>query len=356
MKNSQQKKKVNVYLGRFVLIFLLAALFVAVYTLILQKNYRTNTLEAAVERDIECSDAIHRLVSNRFNKADYDEINTRADMDTKRYQELQRSLNELRTLNSTRYLYTAKRNSEGKLIYLVDGLDLGAEDFAYPGTYIEDEMIPYINTALSGKNVYSQDIVDTTWGHIFTACYPVRDNETNEIIGALCIEMDMESSYSFLEKINNTVVKIAVFAAFVIVLIIIFIYRWMRKQNEKDRIQQIKLEETAAAADAANAAKTRFLLNMSHDIRTPMNAILGYAKLMRGHISNPEMQHYQEMIEQSGNVLLSIINNVLDMARIESGEMELDENYNETGDIVSGVCSVFEMEDQDAGDSHQYYQ
>ena len=77
-----------------------------------------------------------------------------------------------------------------------------------------------------------------------------------------------------------------------------------------------------------------------------MNAILGYAKLMRGHISNPEMQHYQEMIEQSGNVLLSIINNVLDMARIESGEMELDENYNETGDIVSGVCSVFEMEAQ----------
>ena len=57
MENSQQKKNANVYLGRFVLIFLLAALFVAVYTLILQKNYKTNTLEAAVERDIECSDA-----------------------------------------------------------------------------------------------------------------------------------------------------------------------------------------------------------------------------------------------------------------------------------------------------------
>jgi len=64
MENSQQKKSANVYLGRFVLIFLLAALFVAVYTLILQKNYKTNTLEAAVERDIECSDAIHTLVSD----------------------------------------------------------------------------------------------------------------------------------------------------------------------------------------------------------------------------------------------------------------------------------------------------
>ena len=77
---------------------------------------------------------------------------------------------------------------------------LDADDFAYPGTYIEDEMIPYIEVALEGENVYSQDIVDTTWGHIFTACYPVRDAETNEIIGALCIEMDMESSYLFLGK------------------------------------------------------------------------------------------------------------------------------------------------------------
>lgn len=339
-----QKKKGNVYLGRFILIFLLIALCVAVYTLILQKNYRTNTLEAAVERDIECSDAIHALVSDQFNKDDYTEINTKADMDTPRYQELQQRLNELRTLNSTRYLYTAKRNSEGKLIYLVDGLDPGAEDFAYPGTYIEEEMIPYIDAALSGENVYSQDIIDTTWGHIFTACYPVRDDGTGEIIGVLCIEIDMESSYVFLEKINNIVFRAAVVAAFVIVLIIIFMYHWMRRQKEKDLIQQKKLEETATAADAANEAKTRFLLNMSHDIRTPMNAILGYSKLMRGHISDPEVQHYQEMIEQSGNVLLSIINNVLDMARIESGEMELDENYSETGNIVSGVCSVFEME------------
>ena len=62
-------------------------------------------------------------------------------------------------------------------------------------------MIPYINQALKGKKVYSQEIVDTTWGHIFTACYPIYDQE--EIVGALCIEMDMESSYKFLEASNR---------------------------------------------------------------------------------------------------------------------------------------------------------
>ena len=110
------------------------------------------------------------------------------DMSTNRYKELQNTLNRLRTLNSTHYLYTATRNDEGKLIYVVDGLDLDATDVAYPGSYIKEEMIPYISTALEGETIYSQDIIDTTWGHIFTACYP--DNDTNEIISALCLEMD----------------------------------------------------------------------------------------------------------------------------------------------------------------------
>ena len=123
-----------------------------------------------------------------------------------------------------------------------------------------------------------------------------------------------------------------------------------KEEEEKERLQKAVQE-----ADAESKAKTDFMNRISHDIRTPMNAILGYSKLMRGHISDPEMQHYQEMIEQSGNVLLSIINNVLDMARIESGEMELDENYSETGNIVSGVCSVFEMESQKKNLTIEHY-
>lgn len=108
---------------------------------------------------------------------------------------------------------TAKKGYDGKLIYLIDGLDLDADDFAYPGTYIEDEMIPYINEALSGKIIYSQQIVDTTWGHIFTACYPVRASDgTDDIIGALCMEMDMESTYTYMEASNRKTFQTAVIA------------------------------------------------------------------------------------------------------------------------------------------------
>lgn len=115
-------------------------------------------------------------------------------------------------------------------------------------------------------------------------------------------------------------------------------------EEKKQTLEQERLQVAYEAAENANAAKTTFLLNMSHDIRTPMNAILGYSQLMRGRITDPELLHYQDMIEQSGIVLLSIINNVLDMARIESGRMELDENYSQTGNIVGGICDVFEME------------
>lgn len=74
-------------------------------------------------------------------------------------------------------------------------MDPDANDVRHPGDYIEEEMVPYIDRALSGgETVYSQDIVDTTWGPIFTACYPITANldGTGEIVGAFCIEMDIQ--------------------------------------------------------------------------------------------------------------------------------------------------------------------
>ena len=318
MEKSLYRNKKRHHVGNFVLLFLAAVLFIAVYTYILQRNYSQNTLDAAVERDIACSDAIHKVVSNRFTQEDFLEINTREDMDSSRYKQLQESLNELRTLNSTRYLYTAKRGADGKLIYLIDGLDLGADDFAYPGTYIEEEMIPYIESALSGETIYSQEIVDTTWGHIFTACYPVRANGgSGDIIGALCMEIDMESSYRFLEKSNQSSIGVASFAILVAVLTMISWYLAYQKQKEKDRIQQEELEKTAEAAEAANRAKSTFLFNMSHDIRTPMNAIIGYAELAGKHLSDSDkLNEYIKNIQVCGKKMLSIIDNVLELARI----------------------------------------
>ena len=111
---------------------------------------------------------------------------------------------------------------------------------------------------------------------------------------------------------------------------------------KKERMQEAKLKEAYILAENANKAKTDFLNNMSHDIRTPMNVILGYNELMKQYLTDPILVDYQNKIEQSGKLLLSIINNVLDMARIESGKMVVEERAEEVGLVVEEIESVFE--------------
>ena len=124
-----------------------------------------------------------------------------------------------------------------------------------------------------------------------------------------------------------------------VTLVIILIIGYLMMKARKAQIQ----------AEKANAAKSDFLFNMSHDIRTPMNALLGYSELMKRELTDPKLLDYQEKMEQSGNLLLSIINNVLDMARIESGKIELDENYVKIRDIYQGVYKIFQAEAEKKG-------
>ena len=113
---------------------------------------------------------------------------------------------------------------------------------------------------------------------------------------------------------------------------------------KKERMQEEKLKKAYVAAENANKAKTEFLNNMSHDIRTPMNVILGYNHLMKSQLTESKQLDYQKKIEQSGKLLLAIINNVLDMARIESGKIKVDENYERVGEVVDEIKSTFSSE------------
>lgn len=108
-----------------------------------------------------------------------------------------------------------------------------------------------------------------------------------------------------------------------------------------------KARRAEASAKEASLAKTQFLHNVSHDIRTPMNAILGYSELMKNELKDNDLSKVVEhlnKLQKAGNILLSIINNVLDMARIESGHMELEENYANIEDIRQRLFEMFEDE------------
>ena len=106
-----------------------------------------------------------------------------------------------------------------------------------------------------------------------------------------------------------------------------------------------ELAEALTMAQSASRAKTTFLNNMSHDIRTPMNAIIGYTGLAASHIDNKnQVQDYLEKIAQSSNHLLSLINDILDMSRIESGKMNLDEKPENLQEIIQTLQDIVQAD------------
>ena len=117
------------------------------------------------------------------------------------------------------------------------------------------------------------------------------------------------------------------------------------EEVRKEKEQQRELEEAYAMAQSSNRAKTTFLNNMSHDIRTPMNAIIGYTGLAASHIDNKELvQDYLTKIGQSSDHLLSLINDVLDMSRIESGKMNLEEKKENLSEIIHTLRNIVQAD------------
>ncbi len=115
-------------------------------------------------------------------------------------------------------------------------------------------------------------------------------------------------------------------------------FRSVDEEIRREMKKNALLEDALLQAKKASRAKSAFLSNMSHDIRTPMNAIVGFTSLAVSHIDNREqVKDYLKKIMASGNHLLNLINDVLDMSRIESGKMQLDEKPCSMTEIVQGL-------------------
>ncbi len=118
-----------------------------------------------------------------------------------------------------------------------------------------------------------------------------------------------------------------------------------KKMEEQLTRQKLDLQDALAAAQHANRAKTTFLNNMSHDIRTPMNAIIGFTSLAAAHIENTEqVQDYLSKITTSSNHLLSLINDVLDMSRIESGKVKIEEQETSLPEIMHDLKTIVQAD------------
>ena len=229
-----------------------------------------------------------------------------------------------------------------------------------------------MGTSQALKYDNNRDFKSVSLTKTMEACFAVRSGEgpllsilnktlktmpSDMLTSALAIYDSTADKVTFYDFVKDNMlaflVTIGLFALSIIGIILVL----LRKARKAEAVAKLaasdtkklndKLEVALKKAEDASLAKTRFLNNMSHDIRTPMNVILGYAQLMEDELNGkgmPETLEHLEKLQQSGNLLLSIINNVLDMARIESGRMELDENYGWIEDIQQSLVELFEDE------------
>ena len=227
-----------------------------------------------------------------------------------------------------------------------------------------------IGTSQALKYDNNRDFKSVPLTKTMEACFAVRGGEgtllsnsnktlkampSDMLTSALAIYDSTEDKVTFCDFVKDNMFAFFVAIGFFSLSIISIIFVLLRKARKAEAVAKLaandtqklndKLEIALKKAEDASLSKTRFLNNMSHDIRTPMNAILGYAQLMEDELKGkglPETSEHLEKLQQSGTLLLSIINNVLDMARIESGRMELDENYCRIEDVWKSLFAVFD--------------
>ena len=214
------------------------------------------------------------------------------------------------------------------------------------------------------------------------ACFAVRGGEgtllsilnktlkampSDMLTSALAIYDSTADKVTFLDFVKDNMLAFFVTAGVFALSIIGIILLLLRKAKKAEAAAKLaanntqklnaQLELALKKAENANLAKTSFLHNMSHDIRTPMNAILGYAQLVEDELKGkglPETTEHLEKLQESGRILLSIINNVLDMARIESGRMEIDESYARIEEVRQSLFAVFDDEAKKKNLAFQY--
>lgn len=170
---------------------------------------------------------VNQYTESSIDPASFSVLNSREDADNPVYDEVGNLLNRVRRVANVRYLYTAKEQADGTLIYLIDGLDRHADDFRYIGDPIEPEVQPVLRTCLAGEHVDSGDILPTDWGPIFSTCWPVLYD--GAVIGAVMMEFDAQNIYS--QNIRAVISSLSI-SALIATLFILIARIFLKKVSE----------------------------------------------------------------------------------------------------------------------------
>ncbi|WP_442915636.1 ATP-binding protein [Marinobacter sp. C2H3] len=183
------------------------------------------------------------------------------------------------------------------------------------------------------------------------------DKSETEAIYNRWIHLDIE------QETDYTVVRRVVLIAIVVVLIFLYWNRKLsrevderirsenalRRSEDELRAAKLEAERLARQAEAASRSKSEFLANMSHEIRTPMNAVIGYSDLLSNTVTDPQQRNYLDAIRAGSRSLLMLINDILDLSRIEAGKMRLDYAPVSVRRLLGDVRHIFDLRAREQG-------
>ena len=188
----------------------------------------------------------------------------------------------------------------------------------------------------------------------------IKAMPTNMLTGSLAMYKSALRKVTLSEFLRDNFFMVLLVSSIAVAVILLTILKLLRKARKAEAAARkaandtqelnAKLQIAAENAESANRAKSTFLFNMSHDIRTPMNAIIGYADLASRHLDDPaKLEKYMENIQVCGQNLLMLLNNVLDLARIENDKTEMEYSVSDVDKDFRNCIAMFQNQADSKG-------
>lgn len=294
----------------------------------IQAMHNAQTIESSIK-----TEDILKLTTNK------NEVNT------PNYQNIKKILFDVRKINTNaRFVYFLKY-TDNRFYFLADSEPETSVDYSAPGDEYFNESDQEIFVPFkTGKSIVTQPTTDQ-WGTWISVLVPVMNENTGEIDVILGIDYNANE---WISHARSTVLLSAIMLLALLLFAVSVVHIVRKNINLKNTIIQLKATETELVkskelAEAASVAKSNFLSNMSHEIRIPLNGVIGFTELLRNTSLNESQKDYLENTIISANTLMGVINDILDFSKIESGKMELEQVKTNLYSLIENAADIIKL-------------